>query len=173
MGLFASFQQMHHQLKMNFFQNLRYCLAVITVLIMASCEELPCKHSNGVQLTAGFYVYNGVTLTDTSLQNLDLELGNDDSTVYQVQYEKSVQSISFPLSMLADSSLVVLHYGNLQSDTITIHYTQSLHLESHQCGFDEFFEITKIQTTNHQLDSIWIRNEIVDYVQTEHLKIYF
>jgi hypothetical protein len=158
---------------MKYFQNLRYLLAVITVLLLASCDELPCEHTNGVLLNAGFYVYNGVTLTDTSLQNLELELVNDDASVYRFEYNTSVQSISFPLSMLTDSSVVVLNYNNMQSDTITIHYTQSLHLESHQCGFDEFFEITDISATNHQLDSIWIRNEIVDYVQTEHIKIYF
>lgn len=148
------------------------CMVLLAHLISA-CEELPCKYTNGVQLKAGFYVYNGISLKDTSLQNFRLELYNDDDTSYEITYDKLIQSISFPLSMLADSSVIILHFQNMKSDTMTIYYEKSLHLLSHQCGFDEFFEIRNIQTTTHQLDSVWIRNEVVDYAQNEHLKIYF
>lgn len=154
-------------------QAILYFSIVMFLHCLTACDELPCKYTNGVQLTAGFYSYNGVTLSDTSLQNLTLELRNDDDSSYQIKYNNAIQTISFPLSMLADSSLIVLNYSDLKSDTIIIRYTKSLHLESHQCGFDEFFEINNISSSNQKLDSIWISNEIVDYVQTEHLKIYF
>jgi len=158
---------------MIFLKKYIFIISIAFGTIFQSCEELPCENKNGVQLNAGFYSYNGVAISDTSFYNLTLILGNDDATYYIDSYQKETQAISFPLSMISDSSRVILVYNTQSADTIIFYYTKSLHLESHACGFDEFFEITEIKTTTHQLDSIWIRNDQVDYGKGEHIKIYY
>lgn len=158
---------------MGLLKRYNFIFGLAFMLMFISCEELPCKNTNGVQLNAGFYSYNGVAISDTSFYNLSLILGNDDSTTYTDSLKQITQTISFPLSMVSDSSRVILVYNILEADTLIFYYNKSLHLESHACGFDEFFEITEIKTTTHQLDSIWIRNDLVDYGTEEHIKIYY
>lgn len=150
------------------------------LLAIAACSELPCSYTNGVQLNAGFYYFNGNTLTDTLIPNLIMHYGLEDQSLYSDSTKsiytdtlRTVQSLQFPLSMLADSSIVIFEFDTISYDTLIFRYNKTLHLESHKCGFDNFFEITSIEATNNRIDSVWISNNIVDYGEKENIKIYF
>lgn len=153
-------------------KNIPIIIAAI-VLLFAGCDELPCEYPDGVQMHAGFYSYDGTTLADTILETLILKLDNDNGTSYSDTFELGTQNIAFPLSMIADSSRIILAYTDSTADTIVFYYTQSLHLESHECGFANFYEISEIKNTTHELDSIRMPKDLVDYADEENIKIFY
>ena len=149
--------------------------AIWTILIFVvfiSCEELPCEDSDGVQVNVGFYKLDGVTLTDSIIDTLTLQLYNEVDTPYTEDYFKK-QAISFPLSQLADTSTIIFMYKDSVYDTLIFRYDKTLILENHKCGFANFFDITSITTSNNRLDSVWIRKNLVEYGDEENVKIYF
>ncbi|MFA9389131.1 MAG: DUF6452 family protein [Prolixibacteraceae bacterium] len=148
-------------------------LGVALALILVACEELPCDDVDGVQLNAGFYSYDGVTLSDSAISKLILHFGLEENTIYSDTLSGSTTSVQFPFSMIADSSIVIFEFNEIDYDTLVFHYTKTLHLESHKCGFVHYFEITSIDATNHQIDSVWIWKNIVEYGDEENIKIYF
>ena len=75
--------------------------------------------------------------------------------------------------MIADSSIVIFEFNNADFDTLIFHYNQTLHLESHKCGFVEFFEITSIDEQTSQIDSVWVSSNLVEYGDKENIRIYF
>lgn len=148
-------------------------LLVACLTAFVACAELPCSETGGVNLNAGFYSYDGVVLTDTLIPNLIMHFGQEEETIYSDTLKGKVQSIQFPLSMITDSSVVIFEFNNSKSDTLIFHYNTTLHLESHECGFVNFFEITSIDATNNQIDSVWISKNMVEYGDVENIKIYF
>lgn len=152
----------------------KYGIVVIIfgLLALGACSELPCSEINGVQLYAGFYHFDGTTLTDTVVPDLIMHYGLEEQSIYSETLRK-VQRIQFPLSMLADSSVVIFEFDSVRFDTLVFHYNKMLHLESHECGFVDFFEITSIEATAHEIDSVWISKNVVDYGDKENIKIYF
>jgi hypothetical protein len=145
----------------------------ILLYTLNACDELPCDYTDGVNVYVGFYQYDGITLADTLIDSLVVYLMNDPESSYTDSMDDDTQSISFPLSMINDTSTVILKIGSFSADTIIFYYNKSLNLLSHTCGFVNFFEITNINTTNNQLDSIWIRDELINYDDDENIKIYF
>ena len=169
------------QLKTMFFQKrYRKLLWAIGLIVLVACSELPCSYTNGVLLHAGFYYYDGTTLTDTIIPNIVMHYGLEEEGFYPDSTKtiytdtlKKVQSLQFPLSMLVDSSVVIFEFDTLTYDTLVFHYNKTLHLESHECGFVDFFEITSIDATANNIDSVWISNNVIDYGGKENIKIYF
>ena len=146
-------------------------IALLFVLFM-SCEELPCEDSNGVQVNLGFYQFDGRSLADTTIDTLTLQLYNEIDTPYTDFYTQ-IQTLSFPLSQIADTSTVIFMYKDSVFDTLVFHYDKTLLLENHKCGFDYFFEINKITSTSNRMDSVWIRKNLVEYGDEENVKVYF
>lgn len=147
--------------------------AIFLGVLSSSCEELPCEYPDGVQLHAGFYTSTGVAISDTLIGDFNLVLLNNTDNPYSEDYPTAIESISFPFAVTEDTSTVIITFENLEKDTITFRYNRTLALKSHPCGFDTFFEITEIVNTNNQIDSIWIKKDIVEYGSEENIKIYF
>lgn len=151
----------------------------LTVSIIWSCSiELPCDYTDGVQLITNFYTYDGISVTDTSITDFELVIGNDTLTQDTLYYTSSTQSVGFSLSAVDDSSRIIIVYSDTISDTITFFHEAELNLESHPCGFTAFFELTDVDYTTNLLDSIRIGRTLVDYSNdtqndTENIKIYF
>ncbi|MGF7140643.1 DUF6452 family protein [Roseimarinus sediminis] len=145
---------------------------IVLMMMLWSCDELPCPDSNGVNLNVGFYTFDGRILADTTIDTINYILLNPAEDHYQQELIR-VQYFSFPLSMIDDSSTMILLYKDGVSDTITFYYERLLTLESHKCGFDNFFDINDIKASNNRLDSVWIRKDLVEYGEEENIKIYF
>lgn len=146
-------------------------MAIFTLFM--ACDELPCADTDGVQVNLGLYKFDGTTLADTTIDTLTLKLYNNIDSPYTENYTKGVQTLSFPLSQLADSSIVIFMYKDSVYDTLIFRYDKSLILENHQCGFETFFEINNITSTSNRLDSLWVRKNWVEYGDEENVKIYF
>lgn len=154
----------------------KICILFVCSVIIAfsSCEELPCTELDGVNVNASFYTYDGVSLADTVIRNLIIHYGLEEQRIYSdTLLGKSENTISFPLSMLDDSSIVIFEFDYTTFDTLIFHYNKYLHLESHKCGFVEFFELTDVEERTSLIDSVWISNSNILYGDKENIKIYF
>lgn len=154
-------------------KNRIFFLFTFIVMVIYSCDAPPCEDSDGVQVNIGFYHFDGKALQDTLIDSLNITLKNDSLFLYLDGTKQKTGSVSLPLSMISDSSSFILQYDSVAYDTITFRYTQFLKLESHECGFVNFFNITGIETTTNRIDSIWIRKDLVEYGTEENIKIYF
>ena len=154
-------------------KNRIFFLLTFIVMVIYSCDAPPCEDSDGVKLNIGFYHFDGKALQDTLIDSLNITLQNDSTTLFWNGIKQKIGSIALPLSMIADSSSFVFQFDSLAYDTITFQYTQYLKLESHECGFVNFFNITGCKTTTNRIDSIWIRKDLVEYGTEENIKIYF
>jgi hypothetical protein len=139
-----------------------------------SCEQAPCSDSDGVQMNAGFYKRTDGALKDTALTKMTpfiLEAG--DTIRIKEMFSSDKKMIFLPLSKTKDTSVFVFQFDSIQFDTLYFYHTKTLKLESHQCGFDFFYEITGSETTIQVIDSVWIRKANVGYGEQENVKIFF
>ncbi|MBN1925674.1 MAG: hypothetical protein JW798_07560 [Prolixibacteraceae bacterium] len=137
-----------------------------------ACEQPKCEYS-GVYVNCGFYHFDGTTLQDTLFDSLSIFVSIDPDTAWLDKTGKQVGSVQLPLSMVNDTSMFIFSFDSLLYDTLVFFHTKELHLVSHACGFINFFEITDIESTKHNLDSIWIRKSLIEYGEEENIKIYF
>lgn len=150
-------------------------LYLIVGFLVSSCAELPCDETDGVLLKAGLYKYDGSALTDTSI-SMQLHYGVVDTLTYFDDYSIGTQTIDFPLSLVFDETQIIFLYEEGIADTILIHHTSQLTLESHACGFVKFYDISEIETTTNRLDSVRLvksKIEYEDYEDLEHIKIFY
>jgi len=148
-------------------------LLFLTVVSFYSCDAPPCEDSDGVKANLGFYSFEGNVLQDKLIDSLCILLKNDSSTLFFDGTKLETGSIALPLSTIADSSTFIFKFGSASTDTLTFRYTQYLKLISHECGFACYFNITSYETTNNQIDSVWIRKDLIEYGDEENIKIYF
>lgn len=148
----------------------------IVLLLVAgtfSCDELPCEYPDGVNLVAGFFQYNETIIEAMPLDSFSVVLLNDSIPPYEDFYKSKQKTIRFPLSILSDTSVVVLKFNDGICDTLNFYYSRSLVLINHQCGFDTFFDIDTIIHTRNKIESVWLSKSLVDYKNDENIKIYF
>lgn len=75
------------------------------------------------------------------------------------------------LWLVADSSRID---DPLHRDTIRFHYQRRLHFISNACGYTYYYQLTGVDYSRHQLDSVAILDDqVTDNVNKEHVKIYF
>jgi len=149
-------------------------LFITCFALLESCDQPPCADSDGVQLNAGFYQANGISVKDTAIKNLTTWiLGQDETASLSKIMSDNYKIMYLPLSKTSDTSVFVLNFDTLGTDTLTLHYTRELKLISHECGFDFFFELSRAKTTTHVIDSVWIRKAYVEYGEQENVKIFF
>lgn len=148
-------------------------LISLIIFSICSCEMPPCEDPDGVQVNIGFYHFDGKALNNILIDSLNIYLKNDSATHFLDGTKKKTGSVALPLSMVADSSTFIFKFGSLATDTLTVRYTQHLKLVSYQCGFVNYFNITSYKTTSNQIDSLWIRKDLVEYGKKENIKIYF
>lgn len=165
--------------KLNRQMKLRPTISIVVLMILAigfciSCEKEPCPDSDGVQLYAGFYRVAESVVKDTSMTKLIVFIWeNGDTTRLSSSLSTNRRMAYLPLSKTSDTSSFIFQFDSIQSDTINIYHTRTLRLLSHECGFDFFYDITRAASTNHQVDSVWVRNANVGYGEQENIKIFF
>jgi hypothetical protein len=148
-------------------------IGLATIMIgMLSCEELPCPGDQAVMAKIGFYEIDGSIINDFFIDSFNVEYLNSGSSYIDTFFTER-NSIDIPLSINSDSTTIVIKYKNTTTDTLLLKSERTLKLISHECGFDTFFEINELETTQNQLDSAWLRRDIVDYAELENIKIYY
>lgn len=143
------------------------------IILFSSCEELPCEYADGVLLNVGLFNLDGSNISQASIDSFSLFLLNKDESFYEEEFLNKVSAFSFPLSISDSTTTVILKFNNKLADTLIFKHTNSLVLVNHECGFDTFFNIDTVTTSNNLIESIWISNATVNYGSFENIKIYF
>jgi hypothetical protein len=89
---------------------------------------------------------------------------------------KKATGFSIALSEVADSCRWALRPDSATdiTDTLSFYYTRELHFISNACGYTYFFQLNRVTTTTHLIDSaIIVKPEVSTDAQTEHLRLYF
>lgn len=150
-----------------------FLLMGLLIITFYACEELPCTHTDGVKLNAGFFTIDNSILREVSFDSLTMYLANNIEDPYFEEHIRPLNKLAIPLSINSDTTTLVLKYKDKTADTIVFHYQRSVVLINHQCGFDTFFQLDTITSTHYKIESIWISKETIDYGKAENIKIYF
>lgn len=154
---------------------MRYRNKVLSVLMLAlvtfgSCDSIDCTLYNTVSLRCAFYSEGKtVKLTDTLTVST---LGTDSILINRMV---GASALELPLSYSQEQDIIVLHvYGQEYEmrDTLWIEKTNTTHFESPDCPTAMFHQIMSVEHTGNFIDSISITRSLVDYDQTENIRIH-
>lgn len=153
-------------------RHIRHTLGAIAVgaAALAACDSIDCTLYNTVSLACSFYSEGqAVKLTDTLTVSA---LGTDSILVNSLI---GASKLELPLSYSQDADTLVLHiYGEEYdlSDTLWVEKTNTPHFESPDCPATMFHQIKSVRHTSTFIDSVTITRNLVDYDQTENIRIH-
>jgi hypothetical protein len=159
-----------------------YLLLIALSFIAAySCktdERDPCLQPRTVVLRAHSYHHadTGTAISDTLLPNPILQPLTGGTTLYYYGGVKRIANLSLSLSNVVDSCTWVIQPDSAiaLSDTLTFYYTRQLRFLSNACGYTNFYNILRVATTTHALDSAIIaHSDVTSDANVEHLKLYY
>lgn len=167
-------------------------IAVVAVL-MGSCtqERQPCVEPRTVSLRLGTYqtiVFDSATVHTRQIVDTILPapvLQQIDTEAKTILYYGAIsQGNKFALLLssvsdsckwriLEDTSRGPNSSNPLPYDTLTFFYDRKLTFLSNACGYSYYYNLKKVNTTYHNVDSVIISNAgITNNVNVEHLKVY-
>lgn len=153
-------------------RHIRHTLGAIAVgaAALAACDSIDCTLYNTVSLACSFYSEGqAVKLTDTLTVSA---LGTDSILVNSLI---GASKLELPLSYSQDADTLVLRiYGKEYdlSDTLWVEKTNTPHFESPDCPTTMFHQIKSVRHTSTFIDSVTITRNLVDYDQTENIRIH-
>ena len=153
-------------------RHIRHTLGAIAVgaAALAACDSIDCTLYNTVSLACSFYSEgHAVKLTDTLTVSA---LGTDSILVNSLI---GASKLELPLSYSQDADTLVLRiYGEEYdlSDTLWVEKTNTPHFESPDCPTTMFYQIKSVRHTSTFIDSVTITRNLVDYDQTENIRIH-
>ncbi len=138
--------------------------------LTTACDTIDCTLYNTVSLRCSFYSGGkAVKLDDT----LTVSAPGTDSIL--VNRMLGATNLELPLSYAQDEDTLVLHvYGpeiDLR-DTLWIKKTNTPHFESPDCPTNMFHKIQAVRCAGTFIDSVTITRSLVDYDQSENLRIH-
>jgi hypothetical protein len=151
------------------------------VMVIASCakeERDACLQPRTTFLRAHAYRHadTGSAVVDTLLPYPLLIPITGGATQYYYGGVKRIGKFALSLSESADSSRWIIRpdSANFLQDTLTFHYERQLRFLSNACGYTHFYNLQRVSTTRHALDSaIILRGDITSDANVEHLKLIY
>jgi len=157
-------------------------LAVLAVVILASCTSIDCSINNLVRTRFQFTNSAGdsISLQDT-LTIVTTRKDGSQATIFKsdsVVYNKGVGTCKFhlPISNTHPEDELVFHFtgnGVHIVDTLWIAKDDFPHFESVDCNPNYFHKLTAIRHTHNCLDSVVIANpSVTNDDQVVHVRLY-
>jgi len=161
---------------------------ILPILILLSlgwiaCEQErdPCLEPRTVATQVSIHTARE---TDTGIMVVDSALPNAIAKVLDSSYAflyaaKGVNSFSFVLSPLVDSTSIVIipdsaKQSKFDMDTVTFFYARRLQFISTSCGYTYYYSIYDKRYTTYNIDSVLIVNgEVTNNVNVQHVKIFY
>lgn len=138
--------------------------------MVVACDSIDCTLYNTVELSCSFYSEGkAVKLTDTLTVSA---LGTDSVLANKLV---GASTVNLPLSYSQEVDTLVLHvYGEEYDarDTLWIEKSNTPHFESPDCPTNMFHQIKSVRHSSVFIDSVTITRSLVDYDQTENLRIH-
>lgn len=133
------------------------------LILLMGCSPVNCP-LNGVVMTN--YKLDGdvTTLNDALTVSTKTKDGRDTILLNKLS---SAESFKLPVSYSSEKDELYFSFQPTGKepvvDTVTVYKENMAHFESIECPPAFFHRITNVQTTHHQIDSIVIKNENVNY----------
>ncbi|MFW5758422.1 MAG: DUF6452 family protein [Bacteroidota bacterium] len=157
--------------------------AILIVLfvwgVFSSCTNQDvCEDTTSIPVRVGFYQTDTESEEPVSytIDSLSISGINNDSLIYNNAV--NVGSVEMPLDPSRDSCGFVIVFPPVEDldiplkDTIWFYYERKPNLISTECGFVNFYEIDKLEYTNHRIDTMEIENTSVTNGLDEHIKAF-
>ncbi len=147
------------------------------LLIFTACSSIDCPLNNRV------YTRYSLRTPDGEVDTLKLyttistnRVDGTDSVL--INKDVNITSFSLPISNTqpCDSFFVQLATEEqvLSVDTILVSKENKMHFESTDCAASYFHDITDVATTHHAIDSVKVKNSVVNYdTSKSNFYIYF
>ena len=146
-------------------------IVIITGLILSlnSCTPQACFDETESFLKATLYDYN----TKKILAPDSLSMSGLNMTGSKI-YNKSqgITVAQFPLNASTDTSVFMLEINGI-TDTIEFRYTSYPHLISKECGYTFYHILDTAFFTKHNIDSIFIKKDLITTLYEENIRIYY
>jgi len=151
-----------------------------TLLFAQSCtkdEREPCLQPRTTVLRAQTIhpADTGTARPDTVLPNPQLRPLTGLAQQY-IFSGKRLSNFTFTLSNVADSSRWILRPDSALAleDTLTFYYQRQLRFLSNACGYTNFYNLDRVATTRHVIDSVFImRADITTDANVLNLRLLF
>ena len=150
-------------------------LLLLSALFIPSCEVENCPPN---ALTyAVFVIKDGTGATAAFADTISI-IGvmedEDGNLVNDTLVNKDVDESSFSLPLsYADETRFVFIYYDESTDTITVTHRNIPYFFNVDCGSMMYYEVTGVETTFHQIDSIVLVNANITNNETENFYIYY
>lgn len=141
----------------------------IAATAFSSCNNDNCfGNSTGIPL-AGFYNDDDAVVVP-NLTVYGIGAPNDSAIIRST----STNQVYLPLSITKSTCHYVLDYNTegTKNDTITFNYNAIPYFESHECGAMYNFMITSWEYTQHNIDSVTIKDPMITNADVVSIKIY-
>jgi hypothetical protein len=156
-------------------------MGILLALAAWSCKKEtrdPCEQPRTTVVRVHTYRHadTGTAVIDTLLPNPILVPLTGGTTLYYYGGVKRISTFALTLSNVADSSrwMIWPDSANSTRDTVTIYYSRQPRFLSNACGYTNFYNLQRVVTTQHALDSIIIaRGDVTTDANVEHLKFYY
>lgn len=185
---------------MHFNKNIAILLNIFFLIILISCEDLPCRLNTGnPSLKIGYFHNTGNNnhLLYTEINDYYM-LNNEEDTI-ETPFLNNSYSTELILSPYDDIVSIHLHFNEIQIPiyeneeiivdtsylrdialTLNLRYSTDIELLSEECGFVNRFYLETLNESNSVSDSIKVLHNLVSRKQSEtdedntyHIAVYF
>lgn len=150
-------------------------VAVLVFILNACSKSSTCLTPKVVALRGGFYYRDtSGNFLDTLLVNANLYFGVSNNYMQNLKQRKQ---FNLPLAQNTDSIMLFFQSDSNSIapetiDSIQVMYTRKPHFISTACGYETFFDISKVLYTTHVIDTLIVAvNAVNNDVNKENLKI--
>lgn len=149
-----------------------FLLAVALVVAAQACTDDGCSENTNSVPQAGFYESGSrnkqISLTKLTVRGIGAP---GDSAIIDMQ---TVNSVYLPLRLSTGKSQFVFDYygDSLVNDTLTLSYKAVPYFVSKECGAMYNFEVSGMECTNHEIDSVVMPHPTLTNAEGVKIKIY-
>ena len=149
-----------------------FLLAVALVVAAQACTDDGCSENTNSVPQAGFYESGSrnkqISLTKLTVRGIGAP---GDSGIIDTQ---TVNSVYLPLRLSTGKSQFVFDYygDSLVNDTLTLSYKAVPYFVSKECGAMYNFEVSGMECTKHEIDSVVMPHPTLTNAEGVKIKIY-
>ena len=159
---------------------MKHLLKILAALLLAAVIIPACEVENCPPNALSYAVFvikdaTGATaaFADT-ISIIGVMEDEDGNLVNDTLVNKDVDESTFSLPLsYADQTLFVFVYYDESRDTITVTHRNIPYFFNVDCGSMMYYEVTDVQTTYHQIDSIVLVNANITNNETNNFYVYY
>ena len=139
------------------------------LFFFCSCTPESCIDDTESFLEAKFFSRS--TLNQQTPDSLTVYgYGRDTAKIYSAS--RLINIASLPLNPSAQSTVFVFIINGI-TDTISFYHYSYPHLISRECGYSYNHTLDSLKHTNNNIDSVWVKNNLITTTNEENIHIFY